>query len=697
MPFGNVLAPSIGLSLLKAGLARHGVTSRIRYCSIRFAELAGLAFYSDIANDAKPSVRELPGEWIFSGAVFDATPADEDAYVREILLARSGWNTKIGVEPCPPSLVKKILRARALVAGFLDDCAREVLRDRPKIVGFTSVFQQQIPSLALAKRLKRAAPDLFIVLGGANNEHVMGAETVRQFAFVDAAVSGEGDLIVPELVRRVLASEPIDDLPGVRTRGGVAREFARGEFSSAPSVLTMDALPYPDYSDYVEQFRASRFQRAWQPRLFFESSRGCWWGAKKHCTFCGLNGSTMAFRSKSPRRAVDELVSLAAQHPGCDIQVVDNILDMDYFKNVLPELAARQVGLELFYETKSNLRKDQIRLLRAAGIVEIQPGIESFSDSVLALMRKGVTGLQNVQLLKWCKELGVRPCWNVLWGFPREDPAEYARMAALVPLLTHLTPPAGIAGIRLDRFSPNYFDADTLGFRDVTPLPAYLHVYPFPVPVVANLAYHFAFRYDDDREVDDYIRPLLGQLTAWKRVHRESDVFLVDARDHIVIWDTRPVSRRSVTVLAGLERVLYEACDRICDVRQLADAAEASGFPRASTEEIEHRLEPLVDAGLLVKQGTRYLALAVRLGEYSPAPRVVSRVLRLARQLGAPARAGAAVPLCALNGGGVLVPAAIERSTRRRATFPRSRSTRLCASQLSVTRRRELLVRFTAR
>ncbi len=139
-----------------------------------------------------------------------------------------------------------------------------------------------------------------------------------------------------------------------------------------------------------------------------------------HCTFCGLNGATMAFRSKSPARALDEMTELARRHPGCDIQAVDNIMDLGYFKNVLPALAARRLKVDLFYETKSNLNKDQVRLLRAAGVRDIQPGIESFSDTVLKLMRKGVTGLQNIQLLKWCKEFGVVPSWNFLWGFPGE-------------------------------------------------------------------------------------------------------------------------------------------------------------------------------------------------------------------------------------------------------------------------------------
>ena len=56
----------------------------------------------------------------------------------------------------------------------------------------------------------------------------------------------------------------------------------------------------------------------------------------------------------------------------------------------------------MFYEVKSNLRKEDVRQLREAGVVAIQPGIESLSDEVLRIMRKGVSALQNIQLLKGC-------------------------------------------------------------------------------------------------------------------------------------------------------------------------------------------------------------------------------------------------------------------------------------------------------
>ena len=110
---------------------------------------------------------------------------------------------------------------------------------------------------------------------------------------------------------------------------------------------------------------------------------------------------------------------------------VDNILDMRYFRDVLPQLRERQLGLTLFYETKANLTKEQVKLLRDAGVLAIQPGVESLSTHVLQLMRKGVTALQNIQLLKWCRQYGVTVAWNLLYGFPGETAADYAAIGQI--------------------------------------------------------------------------------------------------------------------------------------------------------------------------------------------------------------------------------------------------------------------------
>jgi len=692
MPFGPVFIPSIGLSLLKAGLTSRGIPTRVRYFSIEFAERVGQAFYCGIATEGRPSILALAGEWIFSRGLYATTAEDDAAYVEEVLRQRSTSVADAAVgHPASPALVERILRARSHVEGFLELCLEELVRESPKLVGFTSAFQQHVASLALARRLKQALPDTFVVFGGANCEGVMGAETVRRFPFVDAAVSGEADVVFPELVQRVLESRSVCGLPGVRTRDSVEAEFAKGAFASAPMVRNLDELPYPDYADYFEQFGASRYGREWQPSVFFETSRGCWWGEKMHCTFCGLNGQTMTYRSKSARRALEELVDLTERHPDCDVQLTDNILDMKYFKDFLPQLAERRLGLELYYETKANLRKEQVRQLRLAGIVTLQPGIESFSDAVLKLMRKGVSGLQNIQLLKWCKELGVTPYWNLLWGFPGEPPEEYERMARLVPLLTHLEPPLDFGSIRLDRFSPNFFDAERLGFTDLAPWGSYRHVYQLPSEAVANLAYYFSFRYKQPQDVAGYVKPLARELAAWDRASERSDLFSVDVNGRLLVWDLRPVSREPLTLLSGLDRILYQACDAASDLRQLAQAVERDTGQPIPPDEVARRLEPLSARGLLLKDGVRYLALAVPLGEYAPPPSATERFQEVAGELGRRVPGGVVVPL---NGEGRPQPRRSRRAAKTRTARPRRGRPLLSPSRFSFQETGELLIRL---
>lgn len=584
LPFGPLLQPSLGLSLLRAGTP---ASTRIEYLTLSFGDRIGADFYQWVAAEV-PSEWVL-GDWIFAGALYGEQEPD-GGYFADVLQ---------GVEP---ARLAQVAAARRLAGPFLEECLERVRRAAPRIVGFTNAFAQQTASLALARRIREEMPETFLLFGGANCEGVMGREILRAFPFVDAVVSGEGDRIFPRLVERVLAGEPFDDLPGVHTRESVDDRDVPG---NAPTVLEMDALPVPDYDDFFAQWEASGIGRTKSPVVLFESSRGCWWGAAKHCTFCGLNGSTMTFRSKSPERALRELTGLAERHPDRFILVVDNILDLRYFDRLIPELARAPRRLDLFYALKANLRKDQLRALRDAGITRIQPGIESLSDDVLRRMRKGETALQNLQLLKWCKELGLQAAWNLIWGFPGEPVEEYGRMADLLPLLTHLTPPQTAKSIRLDRYSPNFELGPELGFEAIAPCRAYRHVYPLPPEALQNLAYHFDFRYPDGRDVDSYTAPLAREIERWREVHGESSLTLVDRGAELWIWDLRPAAAQALTVLSGLERDLYLACDGIRGLRRLAGETE---IPIA---EIEERLQPLLDRGLMLRRGDLLLSLAV--------------------------------------------------------------------------------------
>lgn len=97
------------------------------------------------------------GDWAFTRSLHGDRPGADGAYVDEVL--RREW--QLGDEE-----VRRLLRVRAYCGPFLDHCLWTVPWDRYDVVGFTSTFEQNIASLALARRVKEAHPRGTVVFGG---------------------------------------------------------------------------------------------------------------------------------------------------------------------------------------------------------------------------------------------------------------------------------------------------------------------------------------------------------------------------------------------------------------------------------------------------------------------------------------------------------------------------------------------------
>jgi radical SAM superfamily enzyme YgiQ (UPF0313 family) len=122
-----------------------------------------------------------------------------------------------------------------------------------------------------------------------------------------------------------------------------------------------------------------------------ESSRGCWWGQKHQCTFCGLNAHGLDYRAKSGERVVGEVVELACKHRTLRVDAVDNVIDSRSRDQMCSLLSATGYDFDLFYEVKTNLTRADIRALRAAGVRSVQPGVESLrsrEDRLLVRVRR---------------------------------------------------------------------------------------------------------------------------------------------------------------------------------------------------------------------------------------------------------------------------------------------------------------------
>lgn len=617
MPFADVQRPSIALGLLHASLADTDIQSEVVYGNFDLAETIGLVAYQ--AMQSAPT-DHLLGEWCFASSIFPDVAENDEEYLNLILEVRcNGF---------PPDLEqrKDLMRwVRDKCTDYVDRLAEAIIARRPRIVGCSSVFQQHCASLALLKRVRRLSPDTVLLMGGANCEGEMGVETLRAFPWVDCIVSGEADAMFQGLCR-VLLEQGRAPEPAALPDGAISQAHLRRTFTvlsqdcmQTPRALVrdMDALPTPDYEHYFERLRASTLSNVIEPGLLAESSRGCWWGEKSHCTFCGLNGNGMKYRSKTPERVINELGELTRRYGNRSIQFVDNILDMSFFKTVLPKLAAAKDKYSIFYETKANLKREQVKMLAEAGVRWIQPGIESLHDKVLALIGKGNSALMNLQLLKWASEYGIDASWNMLCGLPGESDGWYSEMAEWLPMIFHLQPPTGLTRVRYDRFSPYHMRPQEFGLT-LEPSRAYHYVYPLPVESLMRIAYSFEEN-GKPRHIHRGLQDQPGQLKLQEVIWQWNDVWnasrpvlwVYDEGRRLRFADTRPCASLSSWTVEELEAEVYRLCDSAQTPSALVKRCSASLGRPVSVQEVERAVESLCHAKVLLSLNGKLLALGV--------------------------------------------------------------------------------------
>jgi len=647
MPYVAVQRPSIALSVLKAALHREGVKAQVVYPNLWWAEEIGLGLYEAVASTQND---DLLGDWIFAGAAFPEHNSDALAYFELLNLdvTQVMWGER-------SQILEKFQSCRDRAPAFIDLCARRILELGPRIVGCTSMFAQNCASLALLRRIRELAPEVVTMLGGANCDTPMGEVLHRNFLWIDYLMSGEADLTFGPFCAALLQKPqgaPVGPLP----KGMLGPERGYSEAVQRATTFKLDDVPTPDFDDYFETLNGSPLGAYVTPGLVVESSRGCWWGESHHCTFCGLNANGMTFRSRSAEAAQREFAAVADRYGVEQFLVADNIIDTRHYKTLLPLLRDDPHNYTLFYETKSNLKREQIDLLMQAGVIWVQPGFESLHDEILKLIDKGTTAAVNVQTLKWSREKGMRLSWNILSGFPGEKDEWYAEMAEWIPAIIHLQPPQGVLKFRYDRYSPYQLRPQDFGVK-LVPNRRYAFVYPLDASSLENLAYFFEDERDvvgpisvpeqvtDKKEVlqtrtqrdyQEYYRYLMATATRRGQRGREgpgrahlTDLVeewirtfwrplppicsVADMDGSLRFFDTRPVALSRQWQCDGLARRLYQACDTARTPQRLAQDLDCSW------EDLQPLIAEMHQRKLLLPLSGRWLAVAVE-GEIPPMP-----------------------------------------------------------------------------
>jgi ribosomal peptide maturation radical SAM protein 1 len=614
MPYISVEHPALGPSILKSCLVNRGIKAKINYFVFEFAELLGPDLYQRI-NVSDPTA--LIAEWTFCEAAFGS---EFDQLMTQKYGRYPRW-TIYGDELDSGFNDVELEEARLNANIWIRNVIETISSDPPKILVCSSMFQQNMASLAVLRGVKERLPEVITIIGGANTEGILGIGLLRRAPWLDYVCSGEGEETLPELCQKLLVRNDLSRLPvGVTSQQDVER-FAGLFNSEIPRAVLSDLSqsPIPCFDDFFQSLEKS--QLIIRPGLVLESSRGCWWGQKKHCTFCGLNGEGMAYRTKSPQQTLAEVKKLTTKHGVKTIAFADNIISLSAFKNLLPLL--EKESLIMFYETKANLNEEQVRAFQKSGVRFIQPGIESLIDEVLMLMRKGTSAATNLECLRLCREYGINASWSILAGFPGEKEEWYLDLANLLPKLFHLVPPLGLVPIRFDRFSP-YFENPSNWGLELTPYENYNRVYPQYLDQNSDIAYYFESNSSYLRVFKYGLAPALKMCSdiviEWQRNWRQEFIDY-GKRPTLLMEDLNGNEINIVDTRRGTANVIRTAIDAkmrdvllVCRSRHPKSSLwykfAVEGYPsKMCPNELEQVLSEAISYGWIAEVSGSYISL----------------------------------------------------------------------------------------
>ena len=271
-----------------------------------------------------------------------------------------------------------------------------------------------------------------------------------------------------------------------------------------------------------------------------------------------------------------------------------------------------------------------MQAIAAAGAAWVQPGIESLHSQVLQLMNKGTEAWQNIQFLKYARELGLYVTWLLLYDLPGEKDEWYDEMADFIPQLIHLPPPAFLNPILFLRNSTYFHEQERYGLN-LQPFPINQHILPVEPKVLADLSYLFTNasavshrgmkngKYQSPPGWERVSKAVKGWNSAYYSVEQPV-LLMTDDQTCLEITDTRPVAVAKRHTLTGLSRRIYQECDAAPQKEELLLRLANEGVSHQAATDV---LAALTNNKLLLQIDGRLLALggcggAAGTGDFCP-------------------------------------------------------------------------------
>jgi radical SAM superfamily enzyme YgiQ (UPF0313 family) len=340
------------------------------------------------------------------------------SYVRHII----NRSPSIGLLTLAATLRRDGYRPQIIECDILNlttrQAAEKIILQKPDFVGFTLFTVGVFSAVTIAEEIKKALPEVPIILGGPHLSS-LGRETLERFQVFDFAIIGEGEVALRNLLEALQADKSLDQVPAL-----LYRQNGQIKLSSVHSpVIELDKLPLPAWDllpGFPKIYRSAIFDHPQAPVATFCASRGC----PFTCHFCDNSTFDRRTRYHSPDYVLKVMELLQNTYGVRHIQFVDDLFmaSRPRVKEICERLIEKKSTLTWSCSSRvDTINKDLLGLMKQAGCWEISFGLESGSDELLRKMKKSIHIEKSYGVINWAKEVGIRTKGLFILGYPGEN------------------------------------------------------------------------------------------------------------------------------------------------------------------------------------------------------------------------------------------------------------------------------------
>ncbi|HEY4495629.1 MAG TPA: radical SAM protein [Candidatus Paceibacterota bacterium] len=269
----------------------------------------------------------------------------------------------------------------------------KIKEKNPKIVGISSMTANIRGAVQTAEAVKKEFPSIKIGLGG---PHVSAdSDFVKRFSHLfDFGVTGEAEVTLPKIVRKILNGEIVD-------------KINKGEI-----VENLDTIPEPARKLVVDV--------PYKKGAMIFSSRGC----PYQCIFCSRPAISRMIRYRNPSLIVDEMENIYNE-TGEDYFLFEDdtlTLNKDHILGICGEITKRGLKFKWTAITRADrVDEEIISAMRKAGCEEITFGVESGSERIRNdIIGKNLRTETIKQAFDLCRKYKIGANAFLMMGFPTE-------------------------------------------------------------------------------------------------------------------------------------------------------------------------------------------------------------------------------------------------------------------------------------